>query len=1117
MAMTSAQRTDAYRFFAIAFNAAPGATYMGQLFDAYTAGMTTQQIVNVYTTKPEFTATYPTYLTDTDFATKLVNNIVKASATAAAKAQAVSDIVASLGLGKSRGDVIYTIFNNLANKSLSDADWGNTAKQMANQVVVAQYYTETLVGNTTSLSTLQAVIANVTNTTDVSTAAAIEAVIGSAGGIGQTFTLTTGVDSGAAFTGGTGNDTFIASYNSTSKASTLGALDSLNGGGGTDTLDITYDDGAAGAYTLAGATIANIENVTIRGGGAVTADTTQATITGVTKLASTQSAAASLTAGSTTAIEASGATGAVTLTGGSTQTVSLSKLGGALAQSKAAGAITTTVGDQNGNTITIDGGTTVNLTSTQKTAEAAAAIKIGNTTKPSGAVAVSAALSNDGATAAADLTGSAITVNGGTTVSVTQTATSGATSTNAGTNYKVVQGAVTVNGGAATTSVTVNQSATVTTVTPTKTAVTGVAEVDTVQFGALAATKTVVLGGLTLTAPAGGLTAKQVAAAFANLANGQLTGWTSGAVSGTGSDTVTFTQATTGGAIIADTGTGAATTITTKTAAVVAVTAQGTGGVDVGGVTIADGGTGTIATVNLSNYGNSTITSDALATLSLTNSSADAATGTLGVTNAKATTLDLTVNGGANGLGAVNVGATYTKLNAHTTGTDTAVAVTGAGVTTLTVDGTNVLDLTGSAFAALKTVAVSGAAGLTGDFSGATVTDVNASATSGAMTVTINATKATYEGGSGVDKVTIDAAPTKAISGGAGSSDVLVLNVAAATFSNPSANTNISGFEILGLGAAATGSYDATGFIGLTEGGVTGAVTYTNVAGGAPLFITAAPGWGTTYTLKDATGTSDALTINVGKAVAANTITANGIESVTIATNSATKGNAASLTLVDDAVKTITLTGGSTFTLTSTNKTVTSVDASAMTGSLSYTAAGTVAETIKGGAGANTLGAATGATTADVLIGGAANDTITANKGLDTLTGNGGNDTFVIVASANVNSYATITDANAGDQVKLVDLGAETFAAAKISLAPTAVFQDYANAAINAGGDASANAYIAWFQYGGDTYIVESMHNATTTLDFQNGTDAIVKLTGLVDLSTATLFNIGAAPVVAIH
>ena len=40
-----------------------------------------------------------------------------------------------------------------------------------------------------------------------------------------------------------------------------------------------------------------------------------------------------------------------------------------------------------------------------------------------------------------------------------------------------------------------------------------------------------------------------------------------------------------------------------------------------------------------------------------------------------------------------------------------------------------------------------------------------------------------------------------------------------------------------------------------------------------------------------------------------------------------------------------------------------------------------------------------------------------------------------------------------------------------------------------------------WFQFGGDTYVVTDVSTATS---FVNGTDMVVKLTGLVDLSTAT-------------
>jgi S-layer protein len=189
-----------------------------------------------------------------------------------------------------------------------------------------------------------------------------------------------------------------------------------------------------------------------------------------------------------------------------------------------------------------------------------------------------------------------------------------------------------------------------------------------------------------------------------------------------------------------------------------------------------------------------------------------------------------------------------------------------------------------------------------------------------------------------------------------------------------------------------------------------------------------------------------------------------------------------------------------------------------MTGGLVYTTTGTTAETVHGGASSNTLTAGAG-TTADTLIGGAGTDTLVTNGGLDVLTGGAGNDTFMINAPANVNSYATITDATAGDLIEFgATAGTATFSNAKITLAATAVFQDYANAAINAGGAAGTNGYITWFQYNGDTYIVESRHDATATHDFQNGTDVIVKLAGLHDLSTASLNDsAGVAPLIQIN
>jgi len=51
MALTTTQQTDAYRFFAIAFGAAPGVEFMNQIALAYEGGAQTKQIVNEFTKK----------------------------------------------------------------------------------------------------------------------------------------------------------------------------------------------------------------------------------------------------------------------------------------------------------------------------------------------------------------------------------------------------------------------------------------------------------------------------------------------------------------------------------------------------------------------------------------------------------------------------------------------------------------------------------------------------------------------------------------------------------------------------------------------------------------------------------------------------------------------------------------------------------------------------------------------------------------------------------------------------------------------------------------------------------------------------------------------------------
>jgi len=155
---------------------------------------------------------------------------------------------------------------------------------------------------------------------------------------------------------------------------------------------------------------------------------------------------------------------------------------------------------------------------------------------------------------------------------------------------------------------------------------------------------------------------------------------------------------------------------------------------------------------------------------------------------------------------------------------------------------------------------------------------------------------------------------------------------------------------------------------------------------------------------------------------------------------------------------------------------------------------GIVAQTVTGGTGDDTL---TAAGTSDVLLGGEGDDTLVAGD-LAQLTGGAGADTFDMTnVTTNVNSYATVVDAIAGD---IIETSGVAFNAG-ITIANTVVFQDYANAAINVN---DADNTLSWFQFSGNTYVVQDVDNSDT--DFTNGADIVIQLTGLVDLSAAS-FN----------
>lgn len=459
------------------------------------------------------------------------------------------------------------------------------------------------------------------------------------------------------------------------------------------------------------------------------------------------------------------------------------------------------------------------------------------------------------------------------------------------------------------------------------------------------------------------------------------------------------------------------------------------------GVTVNDAAATTVSVSGAT--GVVAVNSDALTTLNLTNIAGGAAV------TAAAGTRALTINAngviGAAGAAVAVSDTTATSVTINDTGAASNLTLAIDAATALTLGGAKEVDFaaaTGTSFAALAKATITGSGGVEGDLSGAALlTAIDASASTGKNVIAVDGTHATYVGGSGVDIVSLAVTATKSIDGGAGTADVLVLNGAAGV---AQVGTHTTGFEVLGLGINATGSYDATGFSALTHGVVAGPVTFTGLTTGATLTLTDAPTADTTVVLA-ADGTADVLNVVVTSDITINAggVVATGFETINVtSTDTADTPAAVHLLAIHDATATTLTVGGNTgitldttdaaaiatfdasgnttvhgaggVTYVSTNVT-TSVSLKGGTGDDVLDASATIATksaTIDGGAGNNTL---TGGLGSDTIKGGAGNDIITGGGKGDTLTGGGGNNVFHYTNTTDSapSTYDTITDFHA--------------------------------------------------------------------------------------------------------
>jgi len=816
----------------------------------------------------------------------------------------------------------------------------------------------------------------------------------STGLVGSVFNLTVGIDT---IVGTNNNDTINGTATAVAASSTVNLLDSIDGGVGVDTLNLA-NAGAAVDLDPSVLTVKNVEILNLT------------SVTGLSGAALDVSGWTGLT-NANIALAAPAASQAVTAAGTTSVALTASKVGA--------------------NNLTLEGGNGVSVTTT---GGSTGTIGIGATTAPTGAVAVTA---TSGAYAdGANLTLGAITVKGGTTVSVTQsagiTAAQAAAAAIDATNFTVTQAAVTVTGTASTTSVTVVQDAAVTKVNSTGTdGVIGVA---------------------------------------------------AGAVTITDVNNASTTKAS------------------------------------------------TITSVSLTNSG-ATITSNGINSLTLKSSTATITANTAGFGLSKALTLTL-AGGTTNAVTDTN--SELTSLTVNATAASSLASFAGAGVTALNVTGAKLLTVTSAAgLTALKTVTVSGAGGLTADVSGlASVTKVDTTASTGVNTINIAGATAAYAGGAGVDSVTLTGALASGGSVTLGAGNDRVLGTTAVTTSvttvidggdgtdavassliNAGNASMFKNFEVLNL-AETAGIFDVSLLTGSTVTGLelnggAGGGTYSNVTLAQGTTVTGTSAGTATLSFTGTAGTADtyAVTFNaLTTGTATSPTTVNGgtlsiatIENVVVHSNSAGGVNTNTLALTDADARTLVVDGSQAATLTFAGgfgtagaTGLSSIDASAATGKVNLTLTGvgisTTGLTVTTGSGADTITVGNlGATASTSVKTGAGADNVDVSLTLG-----------VIGSGATTAAHTTITDFAAGDKITFVNQGTEVFTSTKVDVSAANDFEAAINLTMT--GDGSTNGIIKWFQYGGNTYIVEDNSAGATVA----AGDVVVKLTGLIDLSNAT-------------
>jgi len=224
---------------------------------------TMEELSASFAAQPEYAALYPAGTTDTVFINQIFQNLFQRDA---ASTYWQDEIAAGR---TTRAEAVMSIISGAK---------GDDATILANRAAVAidmadnHVLTTEVAKSQTVIDALKAITADPASKDTASTAIVAEIDAHTA----KTFTLTTGVDAGSDFLGGSGADTY------TSELLTLNDGDSLDGGDGIDTLNVETSSDITDKVA-----VTNIENINISSLGAIAVD--MKSMTGVTELSTINS------------------------------------------------------------------------------------------------------------------------------------------------------------------------------------------------------------------------------------------------------------------------------------------------------------------------------------------------------------------------------------------------------------------------------------------------------------------------------------------------------------------------------------------------------------------------------------------------------------------------------------------------------------------------------------------------------------------------------------------------------------------------------------------------------------------------------------------------------------